>query len=146
MSQIIRGEPVGITSEGGYYINLLNKTGGPTVKGYLVHPSSTVDLAFIYCAADEPDIVGVVYEAGIPDGLLCKVVIQGWVDIYSSVAATRGWFIRNRQGGNPGVSGMAYAEALPGSPFATDKHFMEVGHVFQTTGGAGLVRCVCHFN
>jgi hypothetical protein len=42
--------------------------------------------------------------------------------------------------------GNAVAEAVPSSPFATDKHFQEIGHVLETTGGAGLALCLLHSN
>ncbi|KKL90587.1 hypothetical protein LCGC14_1903210 [marine sediment metagenome] len=35
---------------------------------------------------------------------------------------------------------------IPTSQFATDKHFMEIGHILENTGGAGLARTVLHFN
>ncbi len=113
---------------------------GNTVDGTTTSPLSMND-------AGEPDIIGIVYDAGIPDGSLCRLVVSGWCDIYVNAGgANRGDYIRNRAGGDPGSSGMAIAEAVPGSPFATDKHFQEVGHVLQSRVGAGLVRCVVHFN
>ena len=44
------------------------------------------------------------------------------------------------------ISGQALNEAVPTSPFATDKHFCEIGHVLETRTGAGLAKVNLHFN
>jgi len=45
-----------------------------------------------------------------------------------------------------GEIGNAVAEAVPGSPAATDKHFQEAGHVLETVAADNLAKCVLHFN
>lgn len=45
-----------------------------------------------------------------------------------------------------GTAGKAACEALPTSPFSTDKHFLEAGHLMKGRIGAGLVLCNTHFN
>lgn len=57
-----------VTGEYGTQIRLINKTGATTVKGYLISPSTTADVAFIYVASNQPDPNWVVYEAGVVDG------------------------------------------------------------------------------
>jgi len=42
--------------------------------------------------------------------------------------------------------GNAIAGAFPTSPFATDKHFQELGHSMQSRTGAGLARVNLRFN
>ena len=44
------------------------------------------------------------------------------------------------------MSGQALSEALAAPPFATDKHFYEIGHVLESRVGAGLAKCILHFN
>jgi hypothetical protein len=134
------------TPEGGICVYMINKTGAPTVKGYLVHPSLTVDNAFVYNQIDEPDIIGIVYDAGVPDGQLCKIVITGKAHVYYMNAVTREWFGRNREGAEGGSDGQAIGETVPTAPFATNKHFQEIGHILETTGGAGLALTDLHFN
>lgn len=150
MVAIAPGGKVGITADGGIAYSMLNKSGATTVKGYIVHPSSSTDGAFNNCEIDEPDIIGVVFGdddgAQVNDGVNCWIVKQGLAYIYSITAATREWFIRNREGAEGGSAGQAIAEALPSVPFATNKHFQECGHCLESTGGAGLVLCSIHFN
>ena len=138
----------GFTPEGGFFVKLTNKTGGATTKGYLVTASSGTDNAFGYSATDEPDIIGIVYDAGIADGSECRIVIAGIADIYVGAdGASREDFVRNNATGDTTTtSGVATAEAAPSSPFSTDKHFQEVGHTLAGRAGAGLVRCMVHFN
>lgn len=44
------------------------------------------------------------------------------------------------------AEGVATSEALPESPFVTDKHFQEVGYVIEAIEGVGLVKTVIYFN
>ncbi len=44
------------------------------------------------------------------------------------------------------VAGRALAENVPTAPFASDKHFCEIGHVAETRVGAGLAKVNLHFN
>ena len=137
------------TGEHGMQIKMINKTGGPTVKGYIIHPyvATAIDNAFILAAVDEPDIIGVVYEAGVADASEAWVWITGDVEVYCSGAAARGEFVRcTATGDSDTTSGYATVEAAPSSPFSTDKHFQEVGHVLEATGGAGLCLTRLHWN
>jgi len=43
-------------------------------------------------------------------------------------------------------AGKGVWDALPSSPFATDKHFQEVGHNLEITAAPGLCLCAIHFN
>ena len=137
-----------ITQEGGIAVRLINKTGAPTVKGSVVHPSSAVNNAFVLAEIGVPDPIGVVYEDGIPDGDMAWVVINGVAEVLFVSGTTRAHMARTFLSTEAGsfVAGQALSEPLPSSPFATDKHFCEIGHVLETRIGAGLAKCTLHFN
>jgi len=136
------------TKEGGLGVLLTNKTGAPSVKGSVVTASSGTDEGFELIVKDIPSPFGIVYEDGIADGTQCLVVIQGIAEVYFVGNATRGHIARGflTADGGSYVSGQALSEAVPTSPFASDKHFFELGHVIQSRTGAGLAKCILHFN
>jgi len=114
-----------LTPEGGFAVLLTNKTGAASVKGNVVHPSPTVDDAFVLSAQDIPDPIGVVYESGAEDGTPCWVVIAGRADVYFIGSTNTGHLARGFISSDAGfVAGQALSEAVPTSPFATDKHFI----------------------
>ena len=141
-------ENVKFTQEGGLAVLLTNKTGAASVKGTVVEPSSTTDKAVAKIVKDEPDPLGVVYSHGVPDGKKIWVVVAGLADVYFIGNATRGHLARGflTADGASYVTGQALSEALPAAPFTDAKHFYEIGHVLQSRTGAGLARCVLHFN
>lgn len=140
------------TGEMGMQVKLINKTGGNTVKGYLCCPDVNVDGAFQYCAINDPDPNWVVYEAGIADAAEAWVwCVNAICEVYcNDVAAgnpTRHHYIRSTATGDSvTTTGHATSEALPASPFATDKHFQEAGHVMKSRVGSGLTLCSFHTN
>jgi len=136
------------TKEGGYGVMLTNSTGSPSVKGSVVCASSSVDEGFSLIVKDVPDPFGVVYEDGIADGTQCLVIISGIAQVYFVGNATRGHIARGflTADGASYVPGQALSESVPTSPFAADKHFFEIGHVIQSRTGAGLAKCILHFN
>lgn len=145
--QGVAGLSVNVTTEGGFYINLINKTGGVSVKGTVVEPSSTIDLAVNKIQQGIPDPIGVIYEDGVADGELVKVVISGIADVLFIGSTTRHHFARGFVAAEAGfVAGKAISESIPTSPFATDKHFYEIGHVLESRDGAGLAKVMLHFN
>lgn len=136
-----------ITVEGGLAVKLTNKTGAASVKGYVVSNSTTTASAVELIVQGEPDPIGVFYESGIADGAEAWVVVAGIADVYFIGSTTLGYLARTFIAGEAGyVTGQALAEALPAAPFATDKHFCEIGHVLEARVGAGLAKCVLHFN
>jgi len=139
-------QKVRITPEGGIAIKLTNKSGANSTKGYLVHPSSTVDNAVDLVPLDEPDIIGVFYEDGIADGEEAWVVISGIADVYYFGGSVREELARMGQTADGGSAGEAISDVLPSPPFATDKHFQEIGHVIENRVGNGLAKTVLHFN
>lgn len=141
------GSKIAWTSEGGMAIQLLNKSGGNSVKGEVVTNSASVANAVEKIVINEPDPIGVFYESGIADGQLAWVVVSGIADVYFIGNTSLGYLARGFITGDAGyVTGQALAEALPTSPFATDKHFYEIGHLLEARVGAGLAKCVLHFN
>ena len=73
---MLAGDKVGITEEGGFFVSLINKTGVNSVKGSVVRISATQN-AFELNPTSGTLWFGVVYESGIADGSLCRVVIRG---------------------------------------------------------------------
>lgn len=136
-----------VTPEGGLAIILTNKTGAASVKGTLVQPSNTTANAVKLAAVGEADISGVMYEDGVPDGSSCWVVISGIADVFFVGDVVLEYMARLCASGDTGAAnGKAISEAVPTSPFATDKHFQEIGHCIEARTGAGLAKVVLHFN
>lgn len=136
-----------ITPEGGYAIKLINRTGAVSVKGYAVTASSAYDNACSNIVVNVPNPIGVVYESGVADGSPMWVVVSGIAEAYFANTPTRGYLARGFLTGDAGyVSGQILSEAIPTSPFATDKHFYELGHILETKGAPGLAKMVLHFN
>lgn len=128
-------------------VRLTNKTGAATVKGNVVTNSDTVANAVELIIQGEPDPIGVFYESGIADGAEAWVVVAGIADVYFTGSTTLGHLARGFVAADAGyVIGQALSEAIPSSPFATDKHFYEIGHVLEARTGAGLAKCILHFN
>lgn len=135
------------TPEGGHAVLMTNKTGANSVKGEVVTTGSTVDNSVIKVVVDVPNPIGVFYESGVADGAEAWVVISGIAEVYFIGSTTRGQFARGFITGDAGyVAGQALAEAVPTAPFATDKHFYEIGHILASRTGAGLAKTVLHFN
>ncbi len=140
-------EYVRFTAEGGLAIRLTNKTGAPSIKGYLVTASNATANSCKLVVMGEPDIVGVFYESGVADGSDAWIVVSGIAEVYFSGNTTLEHFARNLMAADGvGSAGQAISEAVPVAPFATDKHFMEIGHVIEARVGAGLAKIVMHFN
>lgn len=144
---IICNGKVGLTPTGGVAVRLTNRTGAASVKGTVVCASSAYDNAVNLIVVDIPDPIGVIYEDGIADGQEVWVVKSGIAEVYFIGSTTRKHFARGFISTDSGyVSGQALSEAVPTSPFATDKHFYEIGHVLESRTGAGLAKTELHFN
>ncbi len=135
------------TTEAGLQIKLTNKTGSNSVKGDVVEPSDSTNRAFALSPVNSLAPCGIVYEAGIADGEECWIWQTGCVQVRYQAATTRGFYGRvTVTADTDDAPGVAIAEALPSSPFATDKHFQELGQVNESIGGAGLALTIIHFN
>lgn len=143
----MRPRAINVTAEGGFFVNMINKTGAASVKGTVVCQDSTVSNAVNKTVVDVPDAIGVIYDDGVPDGSFVRVVISGIADVYFVGNTTRKHLARTFITADAGyVAGQALSEAVPSAPFATDKHFCEIGHVLESRTGAGLAKVDLHFN
>lgn len=139
-------QKIAVTDDGGLAIKLTNKTGAASIAGYCVTTGSA-DNSVILVPVDVPNCIGVFLEDGVADGDEAWVVISGIADVFFWNAPTRGYLARTGLTADTGeVAGKAYSEAVPTSPFASDKHFCEIGHILETKSEAGLAKCVLHFN
>jgi hypothetical protein len=126
---------------------MINKTGAASVKGYVVDPISSTENGVQLIRQDIPDPIGVFLDSGVPDGDLAWVVILGKAKVYFVGNTTVGHLARGFVAADAGfVLGQALSEAFPVSPFATDKHFYEIGHLLESRVGAGLALVDLHFN
>jgi hypothetical protein len=151
ISLIHHGESVGIgydtgTSERGFLLKMVNRTGGTSVKGTLVACSTTADREVIK-QANEYDTIGVVQEAGVAEGSdiwvwmigsVCQVLMK------DTVAAVHGNILIAAD-----TDGRADNIANPGSGLpGTDTHFKECGHMMESknAGTNVLALAILHFN
>jgi len=131
------------TPEQGLTVDLINDTGALSVKGSVVEASSAVDSAF-QLQSTRLEAIGIVYDSGIADGELCRVVVSGIADVLleNGQSATRGNWL-----GCAPTAGRAYTNSIP-PPIAVTDHFRELGHCLQSvnSGTDVLVRAMVHFN
>lgn len=137
-----------ITPEGGYAVRMINKTGAPSVKGTVVRINPALANSVAKIVVNIPDPIGVIYDSGVADGESVWIVKSGIADVYFVGNTTNGHLARGfiTSDGGSYVVGQALSEAVPTSPFASDKHFYEIGHVAESRVGAGLAKCNIHFN
>ena len=138
-----------LTESGGIAIPLINKTGADSVKGTLVNTDATIDLAINIVAADQPDIIGVVHQDGVPDGEKVLVVISGVAEVLieDGTGSTRGYWCR-ASATIPGRADITNIEPPGGTINAIDAHFREIGHCLQSkrSGIDVLAKIILHFN
>lgn len=145
-NNFFESDNIRFTPEGGLAIRVINKTGAPTVKGY-VAAAGSVTRGVILSGIDTANGFGIFYEDGIADGAYTWMVISGVADVYFWGSSVIGHLARIGLGADTGeVAGQALSEAYGAAPFATDKHFCEIGHVIEARTGAGLAKVVLHFN
>lgn len=131
-----------LTIEGGIAIPMINKTGAASIKGTVVDPSTTTDLAVVAEEISGIDPIGIIYQDGIPDGDLVLVVISGIAEILiqDAMAVVRGdW-----AGTSDVTAGRAQATT---EPPATSKHDAEIGHFLESkiAGVDVLAKAIIHF-
>ena len=148
-SRLIPSQVSGINERGGLMVRMINKTGAASVKGSVVETDSVgTDFSFKLSEATDSDMMGVVYEDGIPDGQECFIVTHGPVQalLKDTTAATRGNWVQHSD-----VAGRIDATlAIPplGGQVQTDAHFTELGHCMEsvTAGVDKLAWVHIHFN
>ena len=128
-----------MTNRGGYAIKLTNKTGSNSVTGQLVQTDTTTNDAVNLSGVNSDDTIGIILDSGVSDGTDMWVVVYGIADVLmNAVGSVRGDRIISAP-----VGGFATPWNVGG---AVATHFQEIGHCIETRVGAGLARCVLHFN
>ena len=145
-SNTLRNNNVGLSPEGGLMIKMINKTGANSVKGHVL-AAGTINDSVIKTVIDTANAIGVFYESGVADGQKAWVIVSGIASVYYIGSTTAGHISRIFVTADVGyVVGQAMSELYPASPFASDKHFCEIGHVIESRTGAGLAKTILHFN
>ncbi|MDD2365163.1 MAG: hypothetical protein PHN84_03270 [Desulfuromonadaceae bacterium] len=138
-----------LTPLGGVAVQLINKTGAPSVKGSLVCPSPSTDAAVRLTETDDIDPCGVILNSGVSDGSDVWVVVSGVAEVLleDSTAATRGYWARTSitQAGRANITA---AVPAGGTITAIEAHMKEVGHSLEsvTAGTNKLCRIFFHTN
>ena len=137
----------GWTPVGGLYVRMQNKTGSASVKGTLVTTGSE-SMSFVAVTGGVPNCMGIVYDAGVADGSVCRVVVAGIAQVLfkDGEAPVVGYWCGN----SVDTAGRAEAkESLPDNSGAgVTLHNREIGHILETkeAGTDVLARVVLHFN
>ena len=132
----------GISSDGGFYITLTNKTGATSVKGTIVVASTTQNNSVAIAPKNSDNPIGVILEDGVADGSEVKVVVSGkaYVLLQDGLASRHGYWceVSSTQSGR--MSQLA-------NPNLTT-HWAELGHSLEskTAGTNVLSLVVLHFN
>lgn len=138
-----------LTDDGGYASELINKTGAASVKGTIVSASTSNDNAFIVTTADSQQPMGIVYDDGIPDGGLCRIISAGtaYVLIKDATTATRGYWVKVSDD-TAGRADATNAAPPGGTVGALEDHMSEIGHCLESQGSGTdvLVFCLLHLN
>ena len=132
------GAKVQMTSIGGIAVKLTNKTGGNTIAGHIVKTSTMTDDAFVLVGVNETNPIGIVLETGVSDGSETWVAVSG----IAKVLVDAGGCVRGDRLITGAIGGFATVDNAP----AVAVHFQEIGHCIETRVGAGLARCILHFN
>ena len=126
---------------------MTNKTGSPSIKGTIIQPSTVADNAFKIPVVPFA-CTGVVYDNGVPDGSLCKIVIHGkaYVRTEDNIAIKRDWWV----GASTVTAGTVLATTEPpgtGFVLVSQDHFREVGHTLteRSAGSTALILCQLHW-
>lgn len=135
-----------LTPEGGLGVLMTNKTGAASVKGTVVAVNENFNNAVKAVLIDLPNAIGVIYEDGVADGEEVIVILSGVAETLFVNNTTAGHLARvTRSDDSVSANGKAISEAYPAPPFASDKHFMEIGHVIETST-SGTAKVILHFN
>ena len=138
---------IGFTKEGGLFHKYINKTGASSGKGILVNTEGSVDNSVNIVAADEPDIIGAIYDDGVPDGDLVRVVTYGKAQVLleDSTISTRGYWARISitQAGRADITN---AGPPGGGIPEIDEHLKEIGHCLESKGSGTDVLALVHLH
>jgi len=135
------GPKVFITPEGGYAIQLVNNSGAILNPGEIVRADPANDDSVILAEIASELPLGICYTT-TPKLAPAWIVVAGMADVLidNPGGCGRNYWV--------GVSGNVAGQgtAVNASPGNVPLHFREIGHTIRQIGGAGLVRCVLHFN
>lgn len=138
-----------LTELGGVAIKMINKTGTGSIKGTIVHQSSTFENSFNIESANGLDPIGIVYEDGVADGQECFIVAAGVAEVLlqDSTTATKGYWVKvsDTQAGRADATNIS----PPGGTIAAiEDHFSEIGHCREDkiAGVDVLAKIAVHFN
>lgn len=133
---------IGFASEGAIYESFINATGAVSVKGTIVVASTTVANAVAIAPADSSYPIGVIYESGVANNALVKVIVYGKANVLlkDGESASVGYWA-----GVSDVAGRMYQLSTVPS---TTEHTREIGHSLQTiASGTNVLALVqIHFN
>jgi len=131
----------GFTTEGGLFETFVNNT-GTSVKGTIVVASTTVANGVDIAPISSTMPIGVIYESGIANGALVKVVVYGKAEVLlqNGLASSLGYWC----GVSNAVAGRMYQDVTPPTAF----HNQEIGHSIQAvSSGTNVLSTVqVHFN
>ena len=133
------GEKFKITKIGGYAVLLTNKTGANSVAGQLVQTDTTTNDAVNLSGVNSDDTIGIILDSGVSDGTDMWVIGSGIANVMMDAAGS----VRGDRIISAPVGGFATPWNVGG---AVATHFQEIGHCIESRVGAGLARCVLHFN
>lgn len=116
----------GFTPEGGIYQTFVNNT-GTSVKGTIVIASASVDNAVDIAPGESKVPLGIIYENGIANGALVKVVTSGKAQVLleNTKHSTRGHWC----GVSP-TAGRMYQKIS--APTTISEHSREIGHSLES--------------
>lgn len=132
---------LGLTAEGGIYETFVNNT-GTSVKGTIVIASTSVANGVDIAPPKTTVPIGVIYENGIANGSVVKVVVYGKAQVLlaSNQTATVGYWC----GVSDDTAGRMYQ--MQDAPTGTSTHNKEIGHSLQTSTAGSLSLIQLHFN
>lgn len=116
-------------------VYLINKSGGETIRGELVKADTVTDEAFVLCAADDEECIGVIVEGGIQDGSRCRIAVSGVVDVMlknTTLGVAGNWVKVSNAAGR--------ADASNAAPVGADRD-KGLGHCIQAVGAGTDVLC-----
>lgn len=138
-----------ITDDGGFATEMINKTGAASVKGSIVSASTSADNSFVVTSGDSIQPMAIVYDGGIPDGGVCRIVTYGtaYVLIKNGTTATHGYWVKVSDD-TDGRADATNAAPPGGTVGALEDHMSEIGHCLESAGSGTdvLVLCLLHFN
>lgn len=136
-----------VTDTGGFAIQLINKTGAPSIKGTLAR-TGAIDNSFITTYADDGEAIGVVRQSGVADGQLCWILVYGIAEVLleNGTASTAGYWCRTSSIA-PGRAVMNMAIPPGGGVPELCERCCGIGRCIETkaAGTDVYARCVIRF-